>query len=353
MKFINSINHFRALSIILIVMGHLYTFSGIKFESVHENILRNIITGGTFNFVFISGFLFNSVFYNRFNYKIFIISKAKRVLLPYLILSFIPILISVYIKSDFWVMEMNNTNVNNSLSSFVLFLISGAHLIAYWYIPFIILIFLMSPLHKKFIDLTLKSQMIIVFFLVMISLFIHRPFELEYPFQALHSLIYFTPIYLIGILCSLHKEKIYKVGRNKDYILILVVILIAIFQNYIGTNGNYQQNWHEVSGTIDLMFIQKLFLCLFLMIWLNRFENYNNSTINFIAKYSFPIFFLHPILLSFSFIIKNQFNISFEYPWLALIILTFVFVFVCVGIAMSIAKHLPRYSLFIIGYKNK
>jgi len=51
-------------------MGHLNTLSGIKFESVHENILRNIITGGTFNFVFISGFLFNSVFYNRFNYKI-------------------------------------------------------------------------------------------------------------------------------------------------------------------------------------------------------------------------------------------------------------------------------------------
>ena len=121
MKFINSINHFRALSIILIVMGHLYTLSGIKFDTAFENILGNIITGGTFNFVFVSGFLFNSVFYKRFNYKFFIINKAKRVFLPYIILSFLPILISIYLKPDFWVMSIKDGNVVNPIISFVLF----------------------------------------------------------------------------------------------------------------------------------------------------------------------------------------------------------------------------------------
>ena len=353
MKFINSINHFRALSIILIVMGHLYTLSGIKFDTAFENILGNIITGGTFNFVFVSGFLFNSVFYKRFNYKFFIINKAKRVFLPYIILSFLPILISIYLKPDFWVMSIKDGNVVNPIISFVLFLISGAHLLAYWYIPFIMLIFLMSPLHKLFIDLDLKFQITLVLLMVIISLFIHRPFELQYPFQALHSLIYFTPIYLIGILCSLHKEKIYEVGSNKEYILLLIVILIAFFQNYMGTNGNYNQNWHSISGIIDLMFIQKLILCLFLMIWLNRFEDYTNSTISLIAKFSFPIFFLHPILLSLSFIVKNHFDISFNYPWVALILLTIAFVFVSVTSAMLISNYLPRYSLYIIGYKDK
>ena len=81
--FINSINHFRAIAILIIVSGHTYHISDLKFDSFFENVIGNLITGGTINFVFISGFLFYSIFYNRFKYSQFIKSKIKRILLPY------------------------------------------------------------------------------------------------------------------------------------------------------------------------------------------------------------------------------------------------------------------------------
>ena len=93
-KFLNSINYFRGIAIIIIVMAHSY---GIA----HWNIYRNPSTfdqffyslnlNGSVFFIFISGFLYNHIFYPRFNYKKFMLKKAKFVLVPYLVCSVIPI----------------------------------------------------------------------------------------------------------------------------------------------------------------------------------------------------------------------------------------------------------------------
>ena len=49
--------------------------------------IRNVLTGGTALFVFISGFMFHHVFFDSFKYQKFVMAKVKNVLVPYLILA--------------------------------------------------------------------------------------------------------------------------------------------------------------------------------------------------------------------------------------------------------------------------
>ena len=85
--YVNSINYFRGISVIFIVFGHSLGLADFTYDSIAGNTLFNITKGGTSFFVFISGFLFHHIFYEKFKFKGFIIKKIKYVLLPYLILS--------------------------------------------------------------------------------------------------------------------------------------------------------------------------------------------------------------------------------------------------------------------------
>lgn len=68
-KFLNSINHFRGIAIIFIVMAHCYRPAGWQIETFADKAWFNLMMNGTVFFVFISGFLFHHVFYNRWDYK--------------------------------------------------------------------------------------------------------------------------------------------------------------------------------------------------------------------------------------------------------------------------------------------
>lgn len=353
--FINSINHYRAIAIIFIVAGHTFEISDLKLDSFFENVIGNLINGGTINFVFISGFLFHSIFYKRFKYSQFLKSKMKRILLPYLFLSIVPIIIRLYLIPDFW-SDVNSDGVNfwEYIISALKYLITGSHLIAYWYIPFVILLFLMSPFHIKFIQLKLTHQVLFLSLLAVVSLFIHRPpFDRVVPFQAIHSLMYFTPVYLFGSLCSKYKDDIYRILKNKEVFLLAIVVGLAGLQTYLGYNSTYQHHLNEIDGVVDIMFIQKIVMCLFFMVWLNRYENYSNQYIGTLAKISFPIYFLHGYFLYFIRTAKIFFNNTFDYPWVMFFVFVLILVIICVMTAVLIEKVFPKHSIMLIGYGKK
>ena len=353
--FINSINHYRAIAILFIVAGHTFEISDLKLDSFFKNVIGNLINGGTINFVFISGFLFYSIFYKRFKYSHFLKSKLKKILLPYLFLSIVPIIIRLYLVPDFW-SGVNSDGVTfwDYIISSLKYLITGSHLIAYWYIPFVILLFLMSPYHIKFIQLKLTYQVLILILLAAVSLFIHRPpFGRVAPFQAIHSLIYFTPVFLFGSLCSKYKDDIYRVFKNKEMFLLAIVAGLASLQTYLGYNGTYQHHLNEIDGVVDIMFIQKIVMCLFFMVWLNRHENYSNIYIDILAKISFPIYFLHGYILYFIRTTKAFYNITFDYPWVMFFIFVLLIVIICILIAVLIQRVFPKYSIMLIGYGKK
>ncbi len=347
--FLNSINNFRAIAILFIVAGHCFYISNIQFGDIWGPIIYNLINGGTVFFVFISGFLFHHLFYSKYEFNSFLKSKFKRLFLPYTILSVAPIILCFKFKPNFWI-EGSPTFTAGILHDYATpalkYFLSGEHMVAYWYIPFALLLFLFSPAHIAFIKLNVKIQIGVLSLLFVISSLIHRPSEYLMVF---HSLLYFTPVYLFGILCSIHKEAIYLKLKGKDLILLTSALGFAALEVYFGNKGNYFKEFFVFNG-VDLMLIQKTLLCVFFMVWLHRYEHFSNKYVNIVATTSFTIFFLHGYFLWILNYTKSYFGIQFSYPWMAYLAISLFLLLISVWTSLIVKKLLPKYSRYIIGY---
>ncbi|TYK64771.1 acyltransferase family protein [Colwellia echini] len=345
--FLNSFNHFRAIAIIFIVAGHSMGLVNIPLESTFEKTLVNIISGGTFLFVFISGFLFYYVFYKKFQYRKFIVKKIRNIFIPYILLGIAPVFFYVFLKKDIYegyFLPTTDGFLAEYLVPVLKYYWTGAFFNAYWYITFIMITFICSPLHIAFIRSSKYVQLTIIIILSFISVFIQRPVNNLLVFQ---SFVFFTPVYLIGIYCSINRESIYKFFKNKEVYLFFTVVFIAYLQAHSSTLGSYHKP-PFIYGSIDLMFLQKIIFCLFFMVWLHRFEHINNRVVHTVAATSFAIYFIHPYLLWG----MNKFNyvLQTSHPWFVYIALVGSVVVCCICVALVMKKVTPKFSRYIIGY---
>ena len=296
--FLNSINHFRGLSIVFIVASHCFGVSGWSQGTVYEKIISNIILGGTNLFVFISGFLFHHIFYKNFNYKRFISTKFKNIYSPYLIMSAFPICFYVFMLhrgpyNDYFFIHTGSLYYE-FIRPVCLYLLTGGVITAYWYISFIMIVFLCSPMFITFIETRASVQLGLISAGLIVSMMIHRPVD---NLNVLQSVIYFCPIYMTGMVASINRDYIYKTLAGKEYYLLLIVLLMSFIQVVV---FNHYENFHKPPLELsvpDVMIIQKLALCLFFMVFLKRFEQTRIPVINTLAEASFAIFFIHPMIL--------------------------------------------------------
>ncbi len=361
--FLQSISNFRGITIVLIVMGHSYTY-GLSSTDEIGNILKNIITGGTSLFVFISGYMFYHIFYSRYGYSKFVLGKFKNVGVPYLILGSIATLAFYYLNWGYFNPIENMVDPESAYRNGVLFeqsdpgiitaikyLFTGHFLTAYWYIPFVLLCFLSAPMHMRFIKLAPKSQLMVICFLSILSLFVHRAVEGTNPLQ---SLVYFTPIYLIGISVCMNKDKVTECLNSKTLLLLLfIVVMLSIYQNYTGINGNSHKPFFEYDG-IDVVFIQKVALTFLLYGTLEKLS-FKSKYLDTISDTSFAIFFIHPWLLLFLEIadakyfggtLKSDFNITLYLGICSGIVVTSVF---CAKIMKMVFRGSKK-TRYLIGY---
>lgn len=299
---LQSITNFRAIAIILIVAGHSYAF-GFTGDDFTSRLIKSFITGNTTLFVFISGYMFNHVFYKRYDYKKFMIDKIKNVGFPYLLLSTIIIFIFFIKGFGYYAAIDSSTDMDiysppgiigkifspndSSFITTVKYYFTGAPITAYWYIPFVMILFALSPFHYKYIKLSAQSQLYIILALTFVSLITHRP-EFRNP---LINIIYFTPVYLFGILASLYRQQFLGFIKRRLIIILITYIVFIIIQNYIGFSSNTGKDFFEVYG-IDMIFINKILLISLLWGALEKYT-FNNKIINTISETSFAIFFIH------------------------------------------------------------
>ena len=201
---------FRALSITLVVFTHCYNFSITTFGHNNEFyavIIRNFISGASAFFVFISGFLFLKSYNSKSNYSNFLFLKVKKVYFPFLLFSSLDI-IYLLIKVFFYKFTTNELSYTyySSIISFdyistYLFGKSFIMLGVLWYVPMIMIIYLLSPLYLLFAKLELNYRMIFFLVSAIIGLFLFRNIESK-GFGIIQNVIYFTPYYLLGIIMS-------------------------------------------------------------------------------------------------------------------------------------------------------
>lgn len=277
-------DYLRGISIALIVLGHSIFLAQPLFPPLLENLLR----GGTGLFVFISGFFFHRVFYARFDYPQFIAKKASSLLIPFAVISLFALLLRMigwWLDGIIWqdILLYSWYTVRNL---YVLY--------PHWYIPFIFLTFLCSPLHWLYIRARLPVQLIILSSFFLIAMFLHRP---QSNSNFVQSLVYFTPYYLLGMLVSLYHTQLRKHHWPLLLLSLALIAITALAQTYIWVRlGNYHKAAFTYDG-IDLQFIQTFFACIALLAlcrhihwpWLQRH-------LCWLAELSFPIFFIHPLL---------------------------------------------------------
>lgn len=350
--YLNSFNYFRGIAIIYIVAAHTYWLAHWQMDQRWERFINNLVSNGTVLFVFISGFLFHHVFYPKFKYSTFVRKKIKNVFFPYLILSTPPILYYLFHQSGTsfeWIFFNGKTGIwNQYLRPALLYYSLGGAQPPYWYIPFIMLTFLVSPLHIKFINIPVKKQTICLVILLIISTLLHRPLYNLNPIQAFG---YFSSVYFLGIYCSIHKNRIYNILKGKDVYLLIPILGLAAFQAWkLPSIALFAKPAFKLSYP-DLLFLQKIILCFFYMVLLHRFESVYFKSLDYVARASFAIFYLHCfVILLFERIFKS-FEIDFTGNVFIWMLTTALIIYFSYLLAVLLKKIIPvGKSRFLIGW---
>jgi surface polysaccharide O-acyltransferase-like enzyme len=290
-------DYFRGVAILFIVAGHSY--GPWVIDSFGERVLANIISGGSTLFVFTSGFFFHFVFYEKFNFREFLKKKAKYVFLPYLTLSVIGIVYYMFSVDPLPFSDKLGIDKLDSLMKCIemvaIYLWTGRIVTAYWYIPFILIIFTISPLFIRYIKLSTAYRICIFLILLVAAMFIQRPVG---DLSPLHSVLYFTPIYMLGIICSIHRDAVVEFIKGKSIMLGLVVLFLSVLQVFFFEgHGNYHKEEIFSYGGVDVIIIQKIAMCFFFLSILQKYENSNIPVLKLLASSSFAIYFIHPWVL--------------------------------------------------------
>ena len=328
--------YFRAIAILLIVAGHTYTQAGIRLDTTFDYTLSNLIKGATALFVFISGFLFNHVYMAHYRYTNFLRERAQKILIPYCILTILAILADLIFSSS----AAGRISAGMLFRDFAL----GATFQAYWYIPFIILMYALAPLHRLFTSLRTPLQVAIMIALAVLAGFVQRPISNDNAFQ---SVVFYLPIYLSGIFLSLNFGQFLPILRRHGYLLLLVAILLATIQAINGQGGNLHKQFFAFQG-FEMMGIQKVTFSLGLIGIFSLLSNSPGRIVTVVANTSFAIFFLHPFVL---WLLEGHafFKVT-QLPWLNLAVAVVAIVAVCVVTALILRFILQANSKYLTGY---
>lgn len=292
---LNQFDYFRAIAILIIVAGHTI-YDVITVDTFYEKVLVNLIYGGTALFVFISGFFFHHVFYKKFNYKDFILKKIQNVVSPYIVMTTVAMVLYLIPQLHLhnWVAKevaKASTSVYQTISLYFEYLLFGGISAQFWYIPFIIIIFLLSPIFIGFIKLPRLLQWLTFGILFFNSSLIWRP---ELHLTPWHHVLYYTPIYLLGIICSIHRERFLSMIEGRAWLFGLAALALAIIQvEFFGVVGHFEKSQPFTFSGFDIMLIQEVFVGLSILAILQRYENKEISLLKNLAAASFAIYFLH------------------------------------------------------------
>jgi surface polysaccharide O-acyltransferase-like enzyme len=334
-KFSYSMENFRGLSIIFVVLCHLQLLQDFGRGG---DYIRFFFTDATTWFVFISGYLFHHTQHARFGFSKYMQSKAKYVLLPYLMLSVPAVLLGIH--------NAEQDLAGLSLAKYTLWslAVGGAVIPPMWFVPMIALFFLFSPLSLEIA----KTRMLYVVTLagLVLSLFSVRPANNLNP---LLSFVHFFGFYFLGILFSARKEDLERLKKRVNPWLMVffgMAIFIAAMLLYKGVD-NSPQSFHEGLGRLNAYQLGKLGLLLSAYFLLELRLNRPCAVLGYFAKISFGLFFLHGFFMIFWAELYPYIDIDDLSILLALEV-------ACIGICPLLIIHGLRYlfgqrSRYVIG----
>lgn len=259
--------------------------------SLAHSINCELVCGGTALFIFISGFLFQHLSY-KFEYKNYLSKKWTNVIMPYLFTA-IPGLIFCFVCPVLYKNSFDGLNIFIQIP--MLLSVGRVHNVPTWFIPMIVIFFLLSWVFLKLEKKGILYKLLPI--LLLLTIFIPRgsaeyqdTIGLSYAAKywvfvryILMGFVHFLSLYILGMFCSANKNIIDKF-YDKRFLLWGLLILTSALDIYFG--------WENYT-------ISKTFLTLLTLGYLKHYDEFilshkkTNAILDFIAKYSFGIFFVH------------------------------------------------------------
>ncbi|EZP41384.1 acyltransferase family protein [Janthinobacterium lividum] len=333
-KFRYSLENFRGVAIIFVMFSHIASIQQMgKFGDFYYYIFAD----ATNWFVFISGYLFYYLEVNKFNYMNYLSKKAMYVVLPYLILSVLPI--------AFWIYSSQHILYGLTPMKFVLWsLLSGGIAVApMWFIPMIALFFLMTPIFR----ILSKTKLIYVLTAgaLIFSMFSSRTVHNTNP---LLSFLHFLGVYVLGIIAAKDAYIIdgLKESTKAKIISISLVIFFVLGFLFPGFKS-LPPSFFSGLGIFNYIMAGKLALLIAIFLLFERFMQHKNNTLGYFAKISFGLFFIHGIMEAI--FRRGARDIDFGSPVLRFSAEVGVVVFVSIAVVFVLKKILKKWSRYVIG----
>jgi surface polysaccharide O-acyltransferase-like enzyme len=270
-------HYFRAFAIINVIFAHTLMAPDIEAHTLLGQQLsalsRTIFHDSTIYFIFISGFLFHHLS-SRFELKKYYKSKILNVLFPYIVLTTVILLY-----------RLATDQAEGGIETYSEYLLQGKAQVQYWYIPFITVVFLISPLLLKIPERIFIPAVSIGCLLPLLGT--RTTVDI-----TLGQYNYFLPIYGFGMLCSLKYEQFVDFCNKyvKQAAIIAITFTIII---YYCTLNNIYASYGYLNSFESLFYIHKMAIICVAVFVLQKLKNKDIKTLDIIAKYSFAAYFLH------------------------------------------------------------
>lgn len=281
--------YYRGFAIVMIVMVHCVT-RFLKGNATFEYGYA-FLAHSTNLFLFISGFLFEYLLYKKYPFKVFVEKKVRRLIIPYLFWA-LPVALVFFVLKGFdfkylgWTMWTGLGHSNE----------------AHWYIHFIFLVFLISPVYVWLQNKKLLYPFVMPLFLL-ITLFSGRA-EKNILFCEM-NVFPLIGMFFLGMFFSHYRNKFVERLYKYDCFFILVGLVIVFLQGYyhLNTTLSFQNAITALmdgSAIMNYFSLNKIFLSVGFLLVFYRISRYVTQIplLEKLAHYSFAIYFVHVYILS-------------------------------------------------------
>lgn len=276
-------HYFRGFAIVCIILTHLTaSFGRVK-------LCNAFLSGGTILFLFISGYLCQYLDMkkptNAFEYYR---KKIVNVISPYVVCSIFTVLL---VRLCGAARPSMFNPFNASWMDFVKMFAFGRAQTTYWYIPFVSILFLVSPLLLK----TSNKQLVAISIIsaIMAILFPCRgyPFLISIPtFPNLFT--YFTFSYVFGFIYARFRSNIDEMIKRLFPFFILVVLSVGLWRLHPGF-CHLEMVHSDLASNV-----QKLSLVCIALIVFSLIKGKHVKILDDLATYSFTLFFIHRLFFA-------------------------------------------------------
>jgi len=288
--FLNYIHYLRGFAILVIVGIHCRTTFSWGDNLLEKQVFTTALDNGTIIFVFIAGFLFHYL-KAKFEYKSYLIRKTKYVVIPYLLVSALPILLKMLnLHQSNWVPD--EMVPDDALGKALFYLASGRHIGPFWFIPMIVIFYVISPLLLKLDNHRFYKILFPV--LMVASLFTYK---FGFYTNIWVSFLHFLPVYIFGMWAANYKDKIVSMPNILFWILVVTYLALSVME-IAGIFdpprvGSFEDNEIMPLFAFNIVKLRVYLLCLILMRIFYYFNDKDFTLLWYLGDYSFGIYFIH------------------------------------------------------------